>query len=939
MPPPKRPKQRVTSDIRGSQVILLSCFEGIGIAAMVLQDLVGPLALHVSWECDPECLILLRRYFPSAHHRGDFMQDDVTEVAALIRQVDPGAEMTIVQAGAPPCPDFSRIKEDAPGKEGLEGSKFPKYCHFSKAIRDELPDHHFLQLCENVVLADQGEVAFFAQQLGVPAILVDASDFQAVSRPRLWWSSIDWSKARRSPITGEQLHWSRQNRLHRLHIDDHPTDLEHLETEGLQFHEKILNRKCVLPCFTTPSPAEAGRAAPRKMKGKVDPLVKSRWLADGRCYAPWQYAETALMESRDGSLSVPSARVKEQLHHIPRDWTLDEAIPDRSRHRMVANSWHAGVARFLLMLLLGLTTPTDGSPSPHCHAPRVSTLQWMAQQMSAMELSIGPGQWRGTPTCIPPAFGELHHWELSSSAIHPLQRPADLEPGLQQVVSFWLRWSHDLPRIRDEITAEVSIMVDDRGDQTVSWWKSLRPHVQQVYYNAEFDQVTQIPLFVELLRMFSFPEVDALAKELSSGFRVTGKLTPGPGWLPRTDSRYSYPISDATFKTINAAHTRSRLQHYRVDPHWKVMRDELLQELRLGRMEGPFIQPDWWPKKSITVEGFTLQPLEDQDIRAAFCFAVCQSDKVRRCEDYKRSGHNQRVETFDCPPHHGIQTYVELAKAFASHGHPCEACAQDLSSAYRQFPVDNPTECYSVLCCPQGPLLLRHRALAFGATSSVWSFNRAADAVTFLSRRMLQSLTGHYVDDFSACEPISTIDSGYRAFELVFQVLGLRMKPKKAQPPAATQKLLGVQLTLEPHRAVLSPHPDRLQKIVDIVDRSIHEDTMTPDLAQRLAGKILFLNTTLFGHIGQPALQPLYGRAYGTTSSNEVDNRLSHGLRSALRALRLWLDAPHPRIIPFSTSAPTAVVYTDAYFELGDRSYRIGTSDIPQRWRPMTCRC
>lgn len=134
-------------------------------------------------------------------------------------------------------------------------------------------------------------------------------------------------------------------------------------------------------------------------------------------------------------------------------------------------------------------------------------------------------------------------------------------------------------------------------------------------------------------------------------------------------------------------------------------------------MEGPFIQPDWWPKKSITLEGFPIQPLEDQDIRAAFCFAVCQSDKVRRCEDYKRSGHNQRVETFDCPPHHGIQTYVELAKAFASHGRPCEVWAQDLSSAYRQFPVDNPTECYSVLRCPQGPLLLRRRALAFGATS------------------------------------------------------------------------------------------------------------------------------------------------------------------------------------------------------------------------------
>lgn len=130
MPPPKRPKHWDTSESRGSQIILLSCFEGIGIAAMVLQDLVGPLALHVSWECDPECLILLRRHFPSAHHRGDFLQDDVTEVAALIRQVDPRAEMTIVQAGAPPCPDFSHIKEDAPGKEGWKAVSFPSTAIF-----------------------------------------------------------------------------------------------------------------------------------------------------------------------------------------------------------------------------------------------------------------------------------------------------------------------------------------------------------------------------------------------------------------------------------------------------------------------------------------------------------------------------------------------------------------------------------------------------------------------------------------------------------------------------------------------------------------------------------------------------------------------------------------------------------------------------------------
>ena len=201
--------------------------------------------------------------------------------------------MTIVQASAPPCPDFSRIKDDAPGKEGAEGSKFPKYCSFAKAIRDELPDHQFLQLCENVILSDQGEVEFFAQHLGVPAVIADATDYKAVSCARLWWSSIDWTKSRHSPVTGAPLQWTKQHKLHRLHIDDWPTDLWHMETEGLEFHETITSGKQTIPCFTTPAP----RAAPRSMKGKLDPLVKSRWLSDGRCYAPWQYTNQALMKT------------------------------------------------------------------------------------------------------------------------------------------------------------------------------------------------------------------------------------------------------------------------------------------------------------------------------------------------------------------------------------------------------------------------------------------------------------------------------------------------------------------------------------------------------------------------------------------------------------------------------------------------------------------
>ena len=911
-------------------MILLSCFEGIGVAAMLLQDLVGPLALHVSWECDPECLVLLQRHFPQALHRGGFLDDDPKAVAELVRQADPDAKMTIIQASAPPCPDFSRIKDDAPGKEGAEGSKFPKYCSFAKAVREELPEHYFLQLCENVILSDQGEVEFFSQQLGVPAVIADASDYKAVSRPRLWWSSIDWTKSRHSPVTGAPLQWSKQYKLHKLHIDDWPTDLQHMETEGLEFHETVTSGRQTIPCFTTPAPTEAGRAAPRSMKGKLDPLVKSRWLSDGRCYAPWQYNNQALMKTPTETLVTPPAFVKEQLHHLPVGWTEDPNIPDRSRHRMIANSWHAGVARFLFMLLLGMVAKTEGKPNPHNHSPKMSTIQWMANETSCYPPSVGPGSWRSTPSCIPPAEGELQHWHLTATARHPLQLGAQLEPGLSQVVDFWQKWSHDLDRIRQEITEEVELMVEDRREHTEQWWKALKPHVQAVYYNSEHDQITQIPIFVDLLRMFQFPEIEALAGELNNGFKVTGELVAGPGWLPRTDDRYRYPISEDGFRKLNRAHVLNRLNNYRIDEHWEPMYQELLQELQLGRMEGPFEAPDWWPRSTIEIEGYATKALEHSDIRCAFSFAVCQADKIRRCEDYRRSGHNSTVCTYDVPFHHGVQTYVEIYKAFYELGEDGAVWCQDLSAAYRQFAVEQPSDCYSILCCPQGPLLLRHRALCFGASSSVWSFNRAADGVIYLARRMAQVPTGHYVDDFTACEPTRTSTSGYTAFETIFKSLGLRMKPRKAQPPALSQKVLGVQMLMEPGQVTLSPHPERLQKIRQQIAEHLRSDSMTPDQAQQLAGRILFLNTTLFGQIGQPILRPLYGRAYGGSITTE--DHLNHGLRSALRALHTWLEDSEPRIIPFNQKAPQAILYTDAYFEMGDRSFQVSNDQIPQRW-------
>ena len=159
-----------------------------------------------------------------------------------------------------------------------------------------------------------------------------------------------------------------------------------------------------------------------------------------------------------------------------------------------------------------------------------------------------------------------------------------------------------------------------------------------------------------------------------------------------------------------------------------------------------------------------MLPCPPERLAPSLCFAVTQTDKIRRCEDYnyRRSHHNDTVECFDVPSHHNIPTHLEVAHQSHSQGNGiCDTWCQDLAAAYRQFPVRNPAHGYTVLLTPAGPTLWRHNSLCFGATGSVWSFNRAADAMGFLARQLLATPVCHFVDDFSCTEPAVTSQSSY----------------------------------------------------------------------------------------------------------------------------------------------------------------------------------
>ena len=166
------------------------------------------------------------------------------------------------------------------------------------------------------------------------------------------------------------------------------------------------------------------------------------------------------------------------------------------------------------------------------------------------------------------------HWNFSGYAVHPLDQPPSLDPGMQQAFTFQRMWKHDLASIRKSAVDEVEELIELHQPETLLWWQDLPEHIQKVYFDPDHNQITQILLLLDLLQLTGFPGL--LHEDLMQGFAVTGKLHAGTGWTPRTDEKYSWPMSVEAFK---------KLQQGRPDPHWRQMLEELLFHQTTGHTD------------------------------------------------------------------------------------------------------------------------------------------------------------------------------------------------------------------------------------------------------------------------------------------------------------------------------------------------------------------
>ena len=282
-------------------------------------------------------------------------------------------------------------------------------------------------------------------------------------------------------------------------------------------------------------------------------------------------------------------------------------------------------------------------------------------------------------------------------------------------------------------------------------------------------------------------------------------------------------------------------------------------------------------------KGHLHGPLSEQQISEAFGdefwifsprFAVYQGEekKVRPIDDCKRSGLNTsytvnfRLELLDVDALACLiaATNDALAKgAFEcelSDGgligcaiHPTVASDEwqgrtlDLSRAYKQLAIDEKSRRLSVVGYQHDNVwkfYLNH-VLPFGATASVYSFNRVSKSLHHILGKLLFSLSTCFYDDFPTISPKASASILSKSMTAVLNLLGWdhAQVGVKAIDFASDFNALGISVNLKQlHRGsfVLANKAGRVERICGMLKSVMDDGCITKNRASEIQGHLNF---------------------------------------------------------------------------------------------------
>ena len=291
-------------------------------------------------------------------------------------------------------------------------------------------------------------------------------------------------------------------------------------------------------------------------------------------------------------------------------------------------------------------------------------------------------------------------------------------------------------------------------------------------------------------------------------------------------------------------------------------------------------------------------------------------ESCRVIDDGKARGHNADSANTAAHRPADLDLLVAMCRAIAERfeGEPIGGFPSDFKSAYRQVTSD-PNQALDFVIVSwdadrQCPVFFMAVTQLFGSGNAPLNFTRYADFCVRALAALFAIPAIHCVDDVIVLEILKTIYSAFASWRGFAELCGWDVPDTKSPPPSQCFRALGALLDLSAFPTgpmLIKPVEDRMEGIIEALLKVSHAKRLSPSLAGKLYGKLMFMSSQYFGRLGRALLRAFSRRQH------EFDRC---GLNpQIIAAIGFWITHMRnlrPREVPVDLSeAPLFLSYSD----------------------------
>ena len=521
---------------------------------------------------------------------------------------------------------------------------------------------------------------------------------------------------------------------------------------------------------------------------------------------------------------------------------------------------------------------------------------------------------------------------------HPFDDCSSVPDDIKRAI-FWLLTSGPLEvsQQRKQILDKYAEMRNDLEEAEQTIHHQLDPEREAIIRDKK------ILLFKQMCRDAGV-EDDGLCDLLANGVKLTGS----GGSTAQFEPDVREPSISNVQLIKSATWTRKKIlgksSGEASDKVIKSVWDGACEEAGRGWLSGPYTETELINK---------LGPMFVVSRR----FGLEQSDKVRAIDDMTESLVNSAYGSqykLDLPGIDGVSTTArtwlegigadrrirfklsdgKFLKGLLHHSlqvsDAMNLCGRtlDLDAAYKQLLTAKSSLWCSVLAvenmCRAKQLFISN-VLPFGASASVYAFNRLARACHTIGVRLLGLVWGNYYDDFPQLDIVASNDDAQCTAERFFELIGWRvsMKESKRLPIAKRFDALGVTFDFTSSQegvVQVKNKTSRVEQLCAELEEVEATRFLSAAKASSLRGKLQFAETHTFGRVLAAHLKEFGLRANGKLSGTNVSSELL----CEIAWIKDFLRFSQPRKLLSGMSERRLYIFTDAALENYDMHGSLG---------------